>query len=733
LTFLNPIALIGLLAAGIPILLHIFNLRKLKTIEFSTLSFLKELQKTKIRRLKLRQLLLLVLRTLLVILIVFAFSRPTLKGSLPGGLAEQAKTTAVIVFDDSQSMTASDEQGELLHQAKNAANAVLDLFKDGDEVFLLKLSDVQVEGSPEIPSTRRGFPAIRSAINEIKPSSVHRTIEDALRFTSRLLAASQNFNKEVYLISDFQSGSLESKTHTVKTSEKLFTQTTQFFLIPLGKRELQNVSIESIAIPSTIFEVNKPFTVKAKLINHGTSNLQNHIVSIYQDGSRVGQKGIDILAGQSVETEFTLVPKHPGFIEGKMELEDDDLEFDNTRFFTVHIPEELHVLLVGNTLDLTYLHIALDTRLTDSSVSLKINQITYDRFSSSHLNNTDVVILSNLHELTHDQSFALKMFLQNGGGMIFFPGAQTTSDAFNTTIAVPLGISTVSTATDIIKSQLTNSFIEFDKVDLHHPLFTGMFEEAEVKQSAGTSHRQRVLESPHINKSFLFSPTSKSQSIITLTNGYPFLMEEQVGGGHVLLFSVAANTEWSDLPLKGLFVLLVHRSLAYLVQESAMEHSLLVDEEAIIHLRTAIPLKLTITKPGGMQIFINPQQVAAERSIRFSDNDLPGFYTIASDNLILDKFVVNVDPDESNTTPSDEKHRDNMFRRIGIVNQSIHKVNQMQEVQHIITESRLGTELWKQFLLAALLIAIIEMFVARDNKRYHSSTVKQINNMKDSI
>jgi hypothetical protein len=80
LTFLNPFVLFGLAAAAIPILLHVFNLRKLQTIEFSTLSFLKELQKTKIRRLKLRQLLLLFLRTLLVILIVLAFSRPTMKG-----------------------------------------------------------------------------------------------------------------------------------------------------------------------------------------------------------------------------------------------------------------------------------------------------------------------------------------------------------------------------------------------------------------------------------------------------------------------------------------------------------------------------------------------------------------------------------------------------------------------------------------------------------------------------
>jgi hypothetical protein len=310
--------------------------------------------------------------------------------------------------------------------------------------------------------------------------------------------------------------------------------------------------------------------------------------------------------------------------------------------------------------------------------------------------------------------------------MIFFPGAQTTSNAFNSAVAVPLGISTVTTSTDSLKMQSANSFIEFDKVDLRHPLFTGMFEETEVRQSAGTTHRQRVLESPRISRSFHFVPTPKSRSIITLTNGYTFLMEEQVGGGHVLLFSVAANTEWSDLPLKGLFVPLVYRSLAYLVQEATMEHSLLVDEETTIHLRKAVPPKLTVTKPDGMQIFINPQQVVAERSIRFSDNELPGLYTVASGDLILDKFVVNVDPDESNTMPSDEKHRDSMFRRIGIADNSIHIVNQMQEVQRIITESRLGTELWKQFLITALFIAIIEMLVARDNKRYHFSTAKQI-------
>jgi hypothetical protein len=710
--------LFGLAAAAIPILLHVFNLRKLQTIEFSTLSFLKELQKTKIRRLKLRQLLLLFLRTLLVILVVLAFSRPTMKGSLPGGLADQAKTTAVILFDDSQSMTASDEQGELLRQAKNSAESIVNLLKDGDEVFLTKLSDISTDGTKEIPSSERNFPAIRSALKDIKPSSIHRTTEDALRFASRLLASSKNFNKEVYVISDFQSGSLESKLNVSKSAEQLFAATTQFFLVPLGKRELQNVSVESIEIPNAIFEVNKPFVVKAKLVNHAAADMQNHVVSIYQDGNRTAQKGVDIRSGQSVETEFTLVPKHAGFIEGSIELEDDELEFDNRRFFTVHIPEEFHVILVGNSSDLTYLRVALNTMLSDTSTSLKMTESTFDHLSTLLLSKIDVIVLSNSPELTSSQLSILKIYLQNGGGVLIFPGAHTSVNSFNGNIAAALGISSIAAVDSLTgTSQTAGLSVEFEKVDLHHPLFAGMFEKDETKQSAGTVSNQRILESPRVLKSLRFIPTPHSKTVITLSNGYPFLIEERIGNGRTLMFSVAANTEWSDLPLKGLFVPLMHRSLAYLVQEPITDLSLFVGDEKTIRIRTSVAPALTVTKPGGMEILINTQPRTTDKSIRFSDTDLSGIYTVKAGNLIIDKFAVNIDPDESNTTPSNEKRQEKMLMHLGIAGNVVHIVRQPQEVQRIITESRLGAELWKQFLVAALLIAVIEMIIARDSKR----------------
>lgn len=139
-TFLNPAILIGLAAATIPIIIHLLNLRKLKKIEFSTLIFLKELQKNKIRRVKLKQWLLLALRVLIILLIVTAFARPTLEGVSMGGTTSAAKTTALFILDDSFSMSVVDQDGSYINQAEQTIKELLSNFEEGDEAGLILVS-----------------------------------------------------------------------------------------------------------------------------------------------------------------------------------------------------------------------------------------------------------------------------------------------------------------------------------------------------------------------------------------------------------------------------------------------------------------------------------------------------------------------------------------------------------------------------------------------------------------
>ncbi len=153
--FLNPLVLFGLLAASIPVLIHLLNLRKLKRIDFSTLAFLKELQKNKIRKIKIKQLLLLALRIMIILFIVLAFARPTLKGISIGGMSSAAKTTAVFILDNTFSMSVVDNNGSYLNQAKETIKELLSQLQEGDEASLILLSNPQAYKEP----------------NEIKPTS----------------------------------------------------------------------------------------------------------------------------------------------------------------------------------------------------------------------------------------------------------------------------------------------------------------------------------------------------------------------------------------------------------------------------------------------------------------------------------------------------------------------------------------------------------------------------------
>ena len=148
--FLNPAVLFGLLAASIPVLIHLFNLRKLKKIEFSTLAFLKELQKNKIRKIKLKQWLLLALRVLIVLLLIMAFARPTLEGVAIGGTTSAAKTTAVFLLDDTYSMSVVDGKGSYFNQAKGTIHELIRQLQEGDEAALVLTSD---KGKEEIVPT----------------------------------------------------------------------------------------------------------------------------------------------------------------------------------------------------------------------------------------------------------------------------------------------------------------------------------------------------------------------------------------------------------------------------------------------------------------------------------------------------------------------------------------------------------------------------------------------------
>jgi len=733
-TFLNPFVLFGLAAAAIPLVLHLLNIRKLRTIEFSTLTFLKELQKSKMRRVKIRQLLLLILRTLIVVFIVIAFSRPALKGTL-ASLGTHAKTTAVIILDDTRSMSLRNERGSFLKQAQSSALSLTDMLKEGDDALFIRLSD--------LPRATIGEPThdvqqLRDAIRRTEASDKHRTVEDALRLSSRLLQQSKNFNKEIYVFTDNQKTTVVNPraAESADRTEKLFDSNVRLFFIPLSDQPFENIGIEKVEIPPTLFQKGKPFTVRADVRNYGIAAVQNHLVNLFLDGARVMQKSVTIEGGRHSFVEFIATPQHAGFLSGRVELEEDTFDGDNDRYFTVNIPERVNVLLSSSDpKSSTYVLLALTAHNEDeASTAIALTELSPQQLTYSALVRADVVILSNVASLSPLQADQLNQFASQGGGIILIPGSLLNVDQYNALLLPKLGLPPLM---PVERQKTPEAYRSFEKIDFGHPVFQGMFEAA-----ASAVKEKNGVESPKVFTSIRFASEKEIRAIISLSDGTPFLWERisnPSAGGPVaprmLGFAVAANSEWSDFPVKGIFVPLLYQTILYAASGGSL---LIASPSAIVGERIDIPLSqlrkrnigsqqtisptVRIFDPEGKETLVQPNSVqpsgtASSAGISIDNSSLPGVYSVTRGKDTLVQIPVNVDPVESIAKRAASGEVMEMARRYGLEGSAVSIVTNPESLSSVVLQSRFGVELWKYFLIAALIAVLIEMAVARESKQ----------------
>ncbi len=410
--------------------------------------------------------------------------------------------------------------------------------------------------------------------------------------------------------------------------EKLFPPEARFFFIPLGKRAVQNIGIESVTIASSIFEKDKPFTVQARVINCTANDVQNHVVSVFLNGTRVAERSIDIQKNSATSIAFSVAANAIGAVEGFVELEDDEFHYDNQRFFVLQIPERIRTLLVGTAHELQYPRLALSTRTSTSESAVVLDEVPPTRLNSVEIKRADVIVLCTSQGLTSAQISELAAFVKGGGGLILFPATQIEPGSFNALFTAGLTLPSLL-AIDRPSKQAgeSGSFVDFEKVELQHPLFEGMFDtqnaQALKHPSVAAAIGGKQVESPHVQTSAHFAPAPQSNPIITLTNGAPFLAEERLGSGRLLLYAVPPTLDWSDFPTKGLFVPLLHRSVLYLARQDAHSEDALPGSEVVIRSNIASTGAWVVRNPEKVDVIASPVIQAFQRVLRFSSTDLP--------------------------------------------------------------------------------------------------------------
>lgn len=700
-TFLNPAVLFGLLAASIPIIIHLLNLRKLKKIDFSTLQFLKELQKNKIRKIKIKQWLLLALRVLIILAIVTAFARPTIVGVSIGGTTSAAKTTAVFILDDTFSMSVVDQNGSYFNQAKEAIKNILTQFEEGDEFGLVLVSHQPDE--IEMTSNLNKFVQEVDATNISYASG---KLNNSIIKAAELIGEAKNFNKEIYVLTDFQKGRLANEDEIIDLKEQLGEQVRLYSFNYSGK-EVFNFGIDDLKLNTQIFEKDKPVKFEAILKNYSERTKDNLVVSLFINGERLAQQSINLNSGESKIANLEASARNFGYNDAIIEIEEDDIIQDNKRYTSFFISEKIPVLILADDIN--------DTKLIEAALKSVSEKGYFDitikkteQISGVSLNNFQVIIL--LSDNFGNESVKLNQFLSSGKGIVIFPPSENGSSGFNSSLN-SIGI---TSAGSFVKLEAGQS-IHFSETDFNHPLFENIFMDEKKKQ----------IESPEIFSYFKINPGGKGKSIIKLQDESSFLSEYSISDGKVLLFSSSPVFSWSDFPIKGIFAPLVTKSVMYLSAYNKNELNYFAGETINVNVAERTLPQIKIVRPDKSEDFINIDENQTSDFISYAATSLAGNYKFLSGEKLLASANVNTDPAESVTEYLTESDFDEYLEKINFSGKHI-VIDKSENPVQMILQARFGSELWRYFVLIAILLALVEMTIARNAK-------KELVELKDSV
>jgi len=683
LTFLSPSFLPALGAALLPILIHLLNRRRPKVIPFSNVAFLQELQQSRMRRMRLRQIVLLILRTLAVAMLVLAFARPTLKGVLTGG---SGSTAAVLLLDRSYSMGYRTDDGRLLDLAKERAAEVLDTFDRDDTVWLFSFADTPARLDQGVQDL--GF--LQDQIRRIELTSRTTDAPAAVQEAAALLSSSPAANREVYLFTDMTRSGWPSRADSLYVGDRW----PSIYLVSSSRGSLPNVSIDSARVREEILVPGRPITVDVGVTNRRDVGLSEMPVHLYINGQRVEQELLDVEAGAEGTVAFSYTPQRGGKLYGYVEIEEDRLPLDGRRYFTAEVPERIRVLLVGDASDDTYF---LRQAFASGEHAVDARAVRSDQLSANELAETDVAILCNVSRLDLQQVRSVQQAVERGRGLVLCLGERVQTEFYNRELLPGL----IGVRLGARMGGGPEAYYSFGRMNLNHPVLRNLTEDG-------------AFDSPRVYTAYAVPAAPEVEAIVRYSSGGLALG----GRGKVLLLTTALDLGWTDLPIRGLFVPLFHRMVQYLATDTSARTSYLVGQSATRRTaRAAGEGAATCETPGG-ETFLLAQHAALGRGSDDAAEGIwkigtvaePGLWRLHVGETEIDRFAVNVDARESDLEPVSKERIER------ILNGPVHVVPPDAFLREAVLGRRYGRELWRSFLLLALALLFAELWIGRTRR-----------------
>ena len=673
-SFLFPSVLWGLFASFIPLIIHLINQNTTKTIEFSSIQHIKALENESIRKLKVSQWILVLIRTVIIVCLILMCSGPILLNNSKW-IPSTKESVAIIVVDNSASLGVKKNGISYLEKNILLMPKIFSAFEGVTDLKIYQTSPPKILFSDFI---EEGF-SVNSENLNIQQSMGRDNLWFFVDSVLQLVNTSTP-NKELYILSDLPA---KPPSNFIKNYNEW-----QFYFNK-NEKSLNNISINTVSTVNQMKLPNHLLKFNTRIENSSITETRNIPIELYLNEDRIGQIISSFMPNRTKDFMFQAYPGKSGTIKGRIEITEDDFTFDNVKTFEMYIPERISCKVIAYDINSSLLIKAALESISGKDRLLDIELREMPSIDMLSLDQTDVLFLLDPAYISAKAVQTLKVFLQKGGSIFWISGQNYSN--FNSEILANLNLpifqKLVSTDSD---SYFTTSIANRDNPILQ-----------ELNLREPKSSLPKVYKYNQVK-------TGKYQNqIITLNNNDPLLIEIQSNSSQILFLTSPIDLEWNNFGLKGLIVPLLHRSIIL----SAADEFNTASVEVGFTKKVKVPSKLINKKwklitPSKKEVLVIPNY-EKERLDISTTNELGSYDVFVNDNFFT-AFSTHLSEFESPKIRTDISEMVNDFD-----NNNASILSEDHDVVNSIKSQRHGKSLWRIFLIIAISLFLIESILSR--------------------